>query len=347
MLIYYFLILLVGLVALLSKNVKDEQKRNKIVIGLACLGIFFIQALRAEFVGTDLRSYLPAFQMVDSINIFAGEKLFNYEIGYLLYSQFFSTLNFNTQWYLSIVAITIIGPIAYTWYKNSKMPGLSVFIYISIGFFTFSFSGLRQAIALAITFVSFKFIQERSLLKFLLCVILAMSFHLTAVIFVLAFPLYKIRVKPIHYVPIILGLVIIFIYRTKLFLSIFRLYRGVAGEVVKTNAYTMLIIMILVLLLALIFGSKNINDFNFNSYKNYMLVAILIQILATQSNTIMRAGYYYFIFITLLIPDVFKNQLDQRIRIFGVGTLIVALLYFFKTTTGNGYLGVSPYQFYW
>jgi hypothetical protein len=135
-------------------------------------------------------------------------------------------------------------------------------------------------------------------------------------------------------------------FQNKNIFIIYRLFRGVSGDIEATNAYTMLIVMILVLLLAFIFGTKDPQEIRFNSNKNYMLVAVLIQIFASQSSEV-RAGYYYYLFISLLIPEVIKNLRDPKVRIIVVGVLILAFMYFFQKTTGNGYLDVSPYQFYW
>jgi hypothetical protein len=347
MTIYYCLILWVGLVSLFSASIKGKQKRNIIAVGLCGFGIFIIQALRSDAVGIDISGYITGYHLASNINVFAGARLFNYEVGYILYSQVFSKLGISSQWYLAIVALTIIGPLSYVWYKNSKMPGLSIFIYITLGFFTFSFSGLRQSIAMAIIFFGFKYIQERHLVKFILCVALATTFHTTAIISLAAYPLYSLRLKPAQLVLMIPPFIMAFIFRSQIFLLIYRLYKGVAGEVESTNAYTMLIVMILVFVLACIFGNKDKLDLKFNAYKNYMLVAIFVQLLASQSNAVMRAGYYYYLFTTLLIPEVIKNQKDAVVRTIAVNLLIVALLYFFYTTTGNGYLNVSPYHFYW
>jgi hypothetical protein len=355
MTIYYLLIALLGLFSAITINVKNNYERNKIVILTSCTAIVLIQGLRSVYVGVDLLSWNPnhpsgyiyALRHAKDLNFFSGQKLFNYEIGYSLYTQVFSKLNISDQLYLFIVAITIILPIAYIWIKNSKMPGLSVLIYITLGFFTFSFSGLRQSIALAITFFSFKYIQERNIIKFLLCVILAMLFHTSAIIFLIAYPLYYIRIRFHHFMFLIPLMMLIFILKTEIFLLIYYLYKGVAGTVEITNAYTMLIVMIVVLALAYIFGDKDKNNLNFNAYKNYMLMAIIVQIFASQSSIIMRAGFYYYIFITLLIPEVIKNQRDAKVRMVTVTILILALIYFFQKTTGDGYLNVSPYYFYW
>jgi hypothetical protein len=311
------------------------------------LGVFIIQALRFPSVGVDVYSYLRGYHFAKSINVFDGEKISHYEIGYTLYSQMFSKLNIPDQAYLSIVALTIIVPIAYIWVKNSRMPALSVFIYITLGFYTFSFSGLRQSIAIAIVFLSFKFIQERNLTKFLLSIILASSFHGSAIIFLFAYPLYCLHIKP-HYIAFVTPLLLlVFLLRKEIYLLMYYYYKGVAGVAENTNAYTMLFVMTMVLLLAYIFGDKDRANLNFNAYKNYMIVAIFIQIFASQSTIVMRAGYYYYIFITLLIPEVIKKQKDPLIRLFTVSIVVLALLYFFQVTTGNGYLNVSPYYFFW
>lgn len=350
MAIYYILISFIGAYSSITINAKDINKRNKTIILISCIAIVLIQGLRSVYVGADLfkpGGYLPALRLAKDLNFFGGDKLYNFELGYSIYSQFFAKLNVSDQLYLFIVAATIILPISYTWYKNSKMPGLSVFIYITLEFFAFSFSGLRQSIAMAIVFFSFKFIQEKSLIKFLLCIVLAMSFHTTAIIFVIAYPLYYLRIKPVYFVFIIPSLILMFLLKTEIFLLFYYLYKGIVGVTEATNAYTMLVVMIVVLVLAYILGDKDKNNLNLNAYKNYMLIAIIIQILASQSNTIMRAGFYYYIFITLLIPEVIANQRDPKIRVIAVGVLIIALLYFFQVTTGDGYLNVSPYYFYW
>jgi len=347
MLFYYLLIAWVGIISIFLKDVRSVQKRNKIVIILSCCAIFLIQSLRSLNVGVDLIGYISAYEIANLINVFKGEKLFNYELGYILYSQLFSEMNFSNQLYLSVVALTIITPIAYIWIKNSKMPGLSVFIYITLGFFTFSFSGLRQAIAIGILFLSFKFIQEKSLVKFIAFVALAMSFHTSAIIFIIAYPLYYLRIKAVHYIFIIPFLLLTFIFKAKIFNLIYGLYSGVPEQTEPTNAFTMLFVMIFIFFLSLIFGSKDKKNLDFNAYKNYLLITIFIQIFASESNIVMRTGYYFYIFITLLIPEVIKYQQDIKIRLVATFVLIIALLYFFQINTGSGYLDVSPYLFYW
>lgn len=346
MTLYYCLILWVGLISLFLIGLKDKYKRSQIVVILGCFGIFIIQALRSRYVGVDINGYLVGYQMVKNINVFSGERLFNYEVGYTLFSQILSKLNISNQVYLAITALLIIIPNGYTWMKNSKMPSLSIFIYITLGFFTFSFSGLRQSIAISIVFFSFKCIQEKKIIKFILCVAVAMLFHFTALIFIFAYPLYYLILKPLNFLFILLSFIMTFIFKEEIFLMIYRLFKGVPGEVVDTNAYTMLVIMIFILILAYVFDSRDNQNMKLNAYRNYMLVAIFIQIFASESNVIMRAGFYYYLFITLLIPEVLHQQ-NPKIKVVAVSGVVLSLLYFFQLNTGSGYLDVSPYYFFW
>lgn len=347
MTIYYILIIFVGLISFFTINMKNKYKRNKIIIILCSTMIIIIQWLRKITVGVDLSGYIPALSLAKDMNFLGGDKLFNYELGYSLYSQFFVRLGVSNQIYLLIVAITIMIPISYTIIKNSKMPGTSIYIYITLGFFTFTFSGIRQSIALAITFFSFKYIKERKFLKFIICIILAILFHKSAIVFTFAYPLYNVKIKSKDFFIIIPMFILVFIFKSQVFSLLYKFYRGFDGEVEGTNAYTMLIVMIFILILSYMFGRNIKENLKFNAYKNYMIITIFIQVFASQSNVAMRAGYYYYIFVILLIPEVIRSQKDLKTRVFATSILIITLIFFFQLTTGNGYLNVSPYYFYW
>lgn len=350
MIIYYLLIILIGMVSIITINNRNVNRRNKIVVIISSVAIVLVQGLRSPYVGIDLfkpGGYLPALRMAQYMDFFNGDKLFNFEIGYSLFTQAFSKLNVSDQFYLFVLAISIIAPIAYIIYKYSKSVGLSIFIYITLGFFTFSFSGIRQAIAMAITFFSFKYVRERKLSKFLLLILLATTFHFSAIIFIFAYTLYRIKIKDIHIILMLPFTAFIYIKKVEIFLFFYKFYKGYLGQIENTGAHTMFLVMIFVFVISCIFENKKTFNADYNAYKNYLLVAIFVQSFASLSSTIMRLGHYYFLFIILLIPEVIKTQKDKHVRAVAVGILCLALLYFFQMTTGSGSLNVSPYYFFW
>jgi hypothetical protein len=345
--IYYFLIGIVIVFSFISILIHIDRKTNIIFIGFCCLFIFLIQAFRSSSVGVDVSGYLLGYNILNTMDIWNGEQYQNYEIGFSVFSQFLYFLGCSEQAYLAVIAAFIIIPIGYICYKYSKNSFLSLFIYITLGFFTFSFSGLRQIMATAITFFSFKYVTQKKYIKFFICILIAMSFHKSAVIFLFAYPLYYLEIKPIYYLGIIPLFIGVFLYKETFFLFFHQLYyEGTVTSFDITQAYTMLIVMIIVLILSNIFKNNQVSNFH-HVYENYLLVAIFIQIFASISNTIMRIGYYYYLFIILLIPEIIMCQKDLRIRILAVLLVFISLIYFFQMTTGNGYLNVNPYLFFW
>src|SRR5690606_19464441 len=57
---------------------------------------------------------------------------------------------------------------------------LSVFIYITFGFYTFLFNGLRQGIAMAVCFLALPYLINKNKLKYFLLIVIASLFHTSA-----------------------------------------------------------------------------------------------------------------------------------------------------------------------
>ncbi|EGT0697076.1 hypothetical protein GW966_14775, partial [Clostridium perfringens] len=168
-----------------------------------------------------------------------------------------------------------------------------------------------------------------------------------AFIFIIAYPLYSLKLRSKELIFVFLSLVLIFLLKTKIFNIIYFIWINETNNSTNINAYTMLIIMIFVYILAIIMSKNSNNDNIINACKNYMLMSIVIQIFASESNVVMRAGYYYYIFITLLIPNIIEIQKDKLIKNMGLILLIILLIIFYYLTTHNGYLNVVPYKFFW
>ena len=355
LLIYYLLIIAIFFINGIVFKVEDPFRKRKIFLLIICLLMILIQGLRSTGVGIDLlghnsntsTGYINAFRYAKYYDFFSGEKLLNYEIGYSLYTKLFSIINVSDNVFLFIVSATVLIPIFIVWWKYSKYPMYSVLIYIALGFYTFSFSGLRQSIAIAIIVFSFKYVVTRKKYKFIVVVLIAMSFHKTACFFFLAYPLYFIVFKRVHYLIIGLLYSLVFIFRRELFSFGYKLIFSQPVKSKVNDAYTMLLVMILVVILALLLGNRINAEPRFNAYKNYMLVAIFIQLFASQSMLIMRLGYYYYVFISLLIPEVLSVWKNDKGVWIAKYILILLLLFFYQKTTGSGYLNVSPYMFFW
>ena len=80
--------------------------------------------------------------------------------------------------------------------RYSTRPALSVFLYVIGGYYLFGLSGVRQALATAIFVFSIQYIQQRKVIKYYICILLAASIHTMALGYLAAYFLYRIEWKP-------------------------------------------------------------------------------------------------------------------------------------------------------
>lgn len=341
------LLIVIGIYIMCCLAIKEKQKRGKVFLILSMLQLFFMLALRKENVGIDLQNYIPFLNRV--IN-FTNAELFTigFESGYNIYCKFIMQIFNNEQIFLAITAgISLIG--VYFFIKNnSNNYFLSMIIYITFQFYIFLFSGLRQSIALSIILLSIKYIKTRKIYKFIVMILLASLFHKSAFIFL---PAYFIAYKKItvNYLITIVGAGgIIFILRNKIMTIITRfLYTNYEALQNQGEGFGYLILLILILLLALYFIKAILKQNKDNIiWYNLLIVAIIIQLLASMEGNVARLTMYYSISIVVMIPNVLEIIKPKELSYVGKIILGVCLCIFFYKTMQNPIL-YMPYLFFW
>ena len=175
MIYYTGLIIAISALRLLSQNLEEKQLKIVFFMGTTLLlGLF--QGLRAQTVGTDVPGYLGYFNFIAN-----NGKEAPWEMGYVLFVRLLQSIGISFQGSLLVFSFIIQTPIIYTICKHSTKPLLSVFVYFAFGEFLFTFSGLRQAVAMSFTFASYGFIKEKKPIRFLIMILLIelLSLHTT------------------------------------------------------------------------------------------------------------------------------------------------------------------------
>lgn len=192
----YICLLIVNVVALLisdfSRN--GERKQNKLLFILFVI-IFLIYSLRSPSVGRDIPGYMKTYIEAGKHSIFSLDYVY-FENGYTLFINICSNIGLPFQWFLVITSVIILLPIYYfiKLYSDDKL--LSCLIYICYIFFEFNLTGLRQAMATSIMLLGFILLfnnKKLRLLKFVLCVILASTFHKSALLALIFIPFFYFR----------------------------------------------------------------------------------------------------------------------------------------------------------
>lgn len=342
----YYLINLIIIMCLwiVIKKLGKFKNADKLFLSIAFFQLFLFLALRDKNVGTDLKNYIPFFWNT-SVLPWSDISVINFEIGFKIYNMIISTIfGYKVQIFLAITAfICLIGVINYI-KKNSKNYLLSIFIYITFNFYIFTFSGLRQAIAMSILMLSFEFVKKRKFVKFLLMVILASLFHKSALIFLVVYFIANVKInkKYIVYATSIAAILFIFksfIVDIMINLGGYSVYADVAGG----DGYTLLFTFIIMFIFSML-SYKNVDKENAIWY-NCLLIAIYIQILATANASISRLVNYFSIVIIVLLPNVIESIPSKSKRILIKMLVIILLTGFYIYSLNN--LIYNPYYFFW
>ena len=173
--IYYFF----AIALILSLPILYHESRNELLsiykayISFLIILIYIYGMLRTD--GVDIENYLESYENSDSISIF--------DKGYMLLSRLFGFFGFpftSVLFFSGCISIFAV-------HRLSKFYNLSFVLLISIFFLhTFivrDFSQFRVGLAIAIAFIA---LTTGSRLKWLLYVV-AVSMHITAIVFIIAY----------------------------------------------------------------------------------------------------------------------------------------------------------------
>lgn len=343
-LINLFVILLIGIISL---SFKSKENRKKIILCGSFLEMFLFLSLRNINVGIDLPNY---FYFFDKCNENSWLTIFSYryEPGFIIYTKIIANIFNNKQLFLCITAfLSLIGPF-YIIKRYSKNYFLSIFLYITFQFYTYDFYLLRQIIAISIIMFSLKFVEERSLIKFLLTIALATCFHTSACIFVIIYWIAKIKMdnRKILIVSIMMFFIAIFgNFIIEIVLKFF--YQHYAKSAGEEGGYFYFIIIMLVFIFATLFKKDFFNsDKNNLIWYNILIIALLVQLLAIMKPIINRLTIYYSISLIIVLPNVINVIKEKNLRML-LSVVIFTGFFVFYLTRLNNPITYMDYCFFW
>lgn len=163
-----------------------ERFVNRILLLIILLIMIIIPGIRS-YVGTDYYNYYEIFEKDMQLGVQAVTVRNNgifWSIPSLL-----SVITDEVYWVYIVIA-TLIALFIVTAIKNNSINfALSLFVYFASFDYFNSFNGMRMCIAAGIVFYGTKFIRERQMWRYFLCVGLAIWFHYVAIV---ALPFYFI-----------------------------------------------------------------------------------------------------------------------------------------------------------
>ena len=148
-------------------------------------------------VGADWYAYLKFYQNT--------EESSRVEAGYSYLNNLFSNMAAPYSLFLFVITTACITLVSSFLRYAGAFTATAMLVFYSDLFLYLNLSGMRQAIAIAITCFALRFAISRKLLPFLSLVAIAISFHISAAIFLLAYLIPRSRLNWHHFFYVCFG----------------------------------------------------------------------------------------------------------------------------------------------
>lgn len=326
--------------------------QNKVVKFLLIIILPTILATFRYNVGYDYGSYIAGYN--NSLQVTYGSIIADYKAGdpiaFELITKFATSFN-SDRIYLMILSILSLIPavtfILREWNDRDIQP-MILFIYM-FGPFIFSFSACKQGIALSILMFSLTYVYERQLVKFVLCVAVAILFHSTALVFFLVYFFLnrKGNLSALKRILIFAGCILVIMNLEFILGSVMDgRYETYAVSIVEGKNRTFWLYS-LITIIFLLFRKKLIEIDKRNELLiMMMMVGAICQYLGFSNAFTKRIGEYFLMAQVFLIPQCIylftKNS--RKLANCLIITYIVVLFLIATPTVASG-MGFIPYQF--
>lgn len=179
--------------------------------------LFFTVLLLSLFVGCadmlggyDRYIYGEVFDSISNLRnkgLAIPDSYFSSEIGYVKLNYFISFLTSNRYIFILIYTLVVYFLLYLSFKEYMTDYPLAIVMFLAMMFF-FTFTYLREIMAVMIAWMSIKYIYNRNLVKFILVMLLAISFHNSAIVLI---PMYFIPIVRFNKRTVIIFMTILFI----------------------------------------------------------------------------------------------------------------------------------------
>lgn len=313
---------------------------------------FLVAALRYN-VGTDYMGYITKYIP----NVLYGR--YSYITMEPLYALLIKLADFlgDYQWLFVFTHLLIIWFIYKAIEHDSPNIVMSIALVVITGFYNSSLNIMRQCIAVSIFLFAIRYIQQKNVVKYIICIAFAAMFHNIALVFIpfyfLAFDQLRVNKKII----LVGAAIVLRVFCTpvrSIIVSIsskLNFYSSYFGSVydTSTNNTMYFLVNISISLLAIYVDLKNEKD-NVESRKNnlYFMIQYIALVLSSMAPVIPNCNRVISLFSAgqiIYLPILFERIQNKRKRqiiifIFIVGYLAVTYKMYFLGNAG----GTFPYQ---
>lgn len=383
MFIYIFTAAISSWIIWFEEKISNKDNRfKKILLLIAILIPAIVAGMRADTIGTDVRTYIGPLQyfaassnnFAEYINynglLFNGEYLLRFEKGYLSLIYLCSRIDKSLFLTFFVSELIILSTLIIGLYEfNKKYPlsiGLGFFIFLTF-FYNLSFNLSRQCIAIFILFLGFNFLIRKEWIKYIITIFIAVLFHNSAVIGVFFLFIYyflddkakdnnnlftssELKVLMIT----IIGLVILFmpsLIKHIFSSTLLNTYLNYIPDSIHLSVRQLIIKLPFLIIILIEWENMKKNRLRY-FYLAIALMDILLSQFSGQSSSATvseygaRISWYTSAFYIYSIPNALKTDLNKNRKIIlTIGLVVFLSIYWYYFTVVLNYNDTFPYVF--
>jgi len=338
-----------------SKSIRKVGK--EILFWIAVALPVLMATFRSNDVGIDVNIYIRPYSVLAQNEAFASYMVAmlsqQVEVGYAIVNYVGAHIG-GLQGSFFLIELLVILPVYFRISKEKDINvWLAAFIYLCL-FYNMSLNIARQSIALSIVFFSLKYIREKNYWKATIVILVACTFHFSAVIG-LSYFVFELVNKGkewrIKQSIIILGVICMIVFYDEIAAILFKLIFGETNK--YTNAFLKsetgylsfwnIVLNTAFLLIILINKSFLMKQDNYRWYQIDSIFNFIVYLLTAYNGNAFRYALYFSIFMPIAIPTLRYRFVKENRRYIDFVLAILILLYWYNfNTLANGH-GTYPY----
>lgn len=353
----YILVFTLSIIS--TKIVKNKLNKNKLTDFLYLTLIIFIPVFLAAIrygIGTDYFSYSNIYYVISKMK-FPELVRYNLEIGYTLLNKIIYIIFNNEIALFACTSFLTLIFITYTLKKYNSLISITFGLLIYyLSYYNLSYNGIRQLIAVSIVLYAYTYAVEKNFKKYFLWILIAGTFHKTALICLIFYILVENDDKKISYIKDIAYY--LFIICSPLLMNY--IIKGISYILVNNKyfiSYNLdfdnigigFLIYQLPVILPVLFYKKNILNINknYNFFINILLMQIPLQVLAYIQTYAYRMSWYGSIIQVLIVPITISSIKYKRDKIIVLLYYLIWYFFMFLVVNEGGTPDTSIYRSIW
>lgn len=304
------------------QNLSEKQRRWNLCLSL--LPVFFLMAFKGHTVGSDTPNYLYQFKIIED-EAYYQELYERIEPGYDLMQKILHAITADPLILLITVALVTCISCYYFFRDNCKYCCTALYFFMALGYFPFIMSGLRQTMAMSICMLAFGFVKEKKLYKFIALILLAMTFHKSAIFFVPVYYMTHQKLMGKKLIAIYSVILISFFFADKILLTAEKIVGYRYGVEQTGNGQLFFFLVLVITSWAMKHREKllSINN-DINHHLNTNFLSLSMWTIRLVSRTAERVTLYFMPATAIVLTETIESLDSSKKKMFRLGFLLVA-----------------------